>query len=288
MNISMDLLQTFVSYVETESVVTTAEHLGMSQPAVSAHLKRLHEQLPVPPLITKGRGKELTAYGRTLYDAVKHGMKEIDRGIESTNQRYMTPEQVTLRVGVRNELLPRIAQILEFPGKLVFTASSTKQSTEDLLENKIDIAITTAAADSPYLVAKVLFSEPVKLACPKKWMQDAPSLEAFREKGLAATLPILSYRADPPFLPEWSKWCDLKMNQLKIAVQCENWFAISSMIGAGRGYSIIPASIPTTTDLVTEITVPTRVIAETKIYALFRKEFYKIPPLSHLKILGFS
>lgn len=284
MNISMDLLQTFVIYVETENVVKTAQLLGISQPAVSAHLKRLQEHLPVPALITKGRRKELTEYGRALYSAMQNGMKEINRGIERTNQRYIAPEQLSLRIGVRNELLPRIAQMIGFPGTLIFSSSSTKQSTEDLLDNKIDVAITTATIDSPHLIAKTLFSEGVKLICHKKFLKKSTELKNFAVDRLAETIPILSYREDAPFLKEWCSWCGITQAQLRIAVQCENWSAIAALVTAGRGYSVVPENIPIDLSEVSEFAITKKIVAETKIFALYRKDFAKIPPLSHLTI----
>lgn len=181
MNISIDLLQTFALYVESASVVKTAERLGISQPAVSGHLKRLEELLPLPPLVNRGRRKTLTAYGQSLYDALQSGLKEIDRGIERTNQQFISPDRLSIRIGVRREMLARFAQMFEFPGQMIFSSLSSRDAIRDLLNHSIDVAITTAAPDSPDIVAKKLFAEGVKLIVHKRWALNRKRLSEFRE-----------------------------------------------------------------------------------------------------------
>src|SRR4051812_36584928 len=93
------LLQTFVIFAESDSIVAAAARLGLSQPAFSFQLKKLEDVLPHPVLTFKGKRKVLTHYGRSLYQSLKRGFDRLDLAYESANRMYASAEHVELRIG---------------------------------------------------------------------------------------------------------------------------------------------------------------------------------------------
>lgn len=62
----LDDLRSFVAGIELGSFAKAAERLGRSTSAVSAHLKKLEQQVGVPILRKSGRGMVMTEAGETL------------------------------------------------------------------------------------------------------------------------------------------------------------------------------------------------------------------------------
>ncbi|WP_019603681.1 LysR family transcriptional regulator [Teredinibacter turnerae] len=67
MKTTLEQWQTFKTVIDEGSFAKAAEVLNKSQSSVSYIIARLQEQLPVPPLVQKGRKAELTEAGKLLY-----------------------------------------------------------------------------------------------------------------------------------------------------------------------------------------------------------------------------
>jgi DNA-binding transcriptional LysR family regulator len=62
------LLATFVAVAEAKKVSTASDHLHLSQPAVTAQVRKLEDALQTTLFVRSARGVELTAAGRRLYE----------------------------------------------------------------------------------------------------------------------------------------------------------------------------------------------------------------------------
>lgn len=67
MKITLEQWQTFKAVIDEGSFARAAEVLNKSQSSISYIIARLQEQLPVAPLVQKGRKAELTEAGKLLY-----------------------------------------------------------------------------------------------------------------------------------------------------------------------------------------------------------------------------
>lgn len=75
-------LETFKTLVETGSFTQTAQRLGLTQPAVSQHIKKLEQGLGAALLVRHGRTTELTKAGAVLVQHIKE--------LESCYERFIT------------------------------------------------------------------------------------------------------------------------------------------------------------------------------------------------------
>lgn len=67
MKTTLEQWQTFKTVIDEGSFAKAAEVLNKSQSSISYIIARLQEQLPVPPLVQRGRKAELTEAGKLLY-----------------------------------------------------------------------------------------------------------------------------------------------------------------------------------------------------------------------------
>lgn len=74
-------LVTFKTLVETGNFTQTAQQLGLTQPAVSQHIKKLEQGLGAALVIRHGRTTELTHAGEVLF---KHILN-----LEACYERFM-------------------------------------------------------------------------------------------------------------------------------------------------------------------------------------------------------
>jgi DNA-binding transcriptional LysR family regulator len=74
-------LRTFLAVVDLGSVRAAAEHLIVSQPAVSGAVSSLERELGVDLVERDGRGLRVTRAGAAFAEAVRTGLAHLDRGV---------------------------------------------------------------------------------------------------------------------------------------------------------------------------------------------------------------
>jgi DNA-binding transcriptional LysR family regulator len=100
-NIPTDLLRTFVAVVDMRSFTKAANSLGVTQPAVSAQIKRLQFLLGDDIFDRSSQGVTLTPHGETVLNYSRR-MLSINDQIVHLNGSGPTPE-LTIRVGTSSD-----------------------------------------------------------------------------------------------------------------------------------------------------------------------------------------
>jgi DNA-binding transcriptional LysR family regulator len=109
-DLGIDLLRTFVTVVETRNYSKAATLLGLSQPTVSSHVKRLQQQLNAALFDKSNPGVQLTPQGMTVLDYARRILslaEELNRQLD----RQDTPS-ADIRIGISNEVRWNIVTIL--------------------------------------------------------------------------------------------------------------------------------------------------------------------------------
>ena len=100
-NIPTDLLRTFVSVVELRSFTRAAKSQGMTQPAVSAQIRRLQGLLGVELFDKSAPGVTLTAMGEQVIDSARRLLSVNDHIVQ-----IASPNAAELvRIGVRKDCM---------------------------------------------------------------------------------------------------------------------------------------------------------------------------------------
>ena len=81
---SLDLLQVFEACGRCLSFTLAAAELGMTQPAVSQHIRRLERAMGTSLFVRVHRGIELTSAGTALLDPVQEALATLHTAVDRT------------------------------------------------------------------------------------------------------------------------------------------------------------------------------------------------------------
>lgn len=272
-----ELAQTFISFVELGSLQAVADKRGLTQPAVSHHLKSFEEQFQLKIFTYSGRRKILTQYGQQIFLTLKMKLAELNREIERTNRMYFHPSDVTLRIGLRHEVARKLTPFFNFPGRVIVEATSGQHALELLEKRELDLVITERIANRPDLHSKNIFTDRVQLLVPKSIMTNKPKLEDLRNQDFITQNSFIAYREQPPFLNEFCKGLSLKVEQIHVALICEDWNVVVGGVESGRGWSLVPSGLAINTEQVHVLDVPSKWGPETHFHAYYYAEFLAVP-----------
>lgn len=282
---SLDLLATLVAVAESSNLIEASRKLGLSQPAVTAHLQRLERSAPYPLFTYQGKRKVLTRFGQSVYESARAGLQNLDQGINEVVQAYAAPENLTLRVGCRREIFTVVARNFRFPGRVEFFALSNHKAVTRVLDRSIDIAVSYERPDTPDIVAKKIFSFGCRLVVHRSWLPRGMTeltLEWASSREFLCKVPSLAYRREAPLQREWLRSQGIDPATLTPRMLCEDWRLLVHLVEAAAGYCVIPANNDTTSPDVLGVDLPASVLPKVPHYALFHRELRRIPAFQKL------
>lgn len=149
-------------YVATYGSLTlAAEHLHVSQPAVSQSLKSLESDLGIKLFKRVSRGVVLTGEAAALFDYVKRAVNELEAG-ESKIKEILDLEEGEVKIGASDMtlqffLLPYLEDFHEkCPNiKITVTNAPTPETLENLKNHYVDFGIVSTPFDVPAFVKSV-------------------------------------------------------------------------------------------------------------------------------------
>jgi LysR family transcriptional regulator, mexEF-oprN operon transcriptional activator len=149
-DLDLNLLRVFAVVAEAGSVTEAASRLYLTQPAVSAALRRLTEAVGAPLFARNGRGLVLTSRGERLRAAMQQHLQAlIDAALAPASFDPKTSDR-TLRLGLSDSaelwLLPPLLRILEreAPRMRVVAIPVQFRNVAAALAAGLDAAITVA------------------------------------------------------------------------------------------------------------------------------------------------
>lgn len=208
---SFQSLKIFEAAARLASFTKAADELGISQGAVSQHIKSLEIRAGFDVFERTGRRIILTSSGQALLDAVKHGLGHIQHTIEVEKRKQQTNEVVisSLPGFAIRWLLPRIMSFNEaYPNLRV--SVNTVTSPLDFSLYHAHAGLYYGSKDSKTGEKTGLFTEHLVPVCSAKFAAqhklDLPLSQAQLEK--LVDLPLLGDLSpvSPPFDDTWSYW----------------------------------------------------------------------------------
>lgn len=159
-DLDLNLLRVLVAVADTGSVTGAAAQLYLTQPAVSAALRRLTTTLGAPLVTRRGRGIALSERGaRLVADVRPHLDAMIDAAVAPPKFDPKTSER-TIKMGLADSaeswLLPSLLRWLEAEAprlRLVCLPIQFRVVQEALVMRKVDVAVTVAD-DLPQTIAR--------------------------------------------------------------------------------------------------------------------------------------
>jgi LysR family hydrogen peroxide-inducible transcriptional activator len=151
-----------------------AEACHVSQPTLSAQIKKLEERLGVAIFERTNKSVTVTAIGEEILRHARRALEEAEQ-IEALANTRGDPMAGPLRLGVIPTLSPYLMPLLLQPLKkrypklrVVLSEEITERLLQRLREHSIDAALIATAVPDAELASLALFEEPFWLVLPRK------------------------------------------------------------------------------------------------------------------------
>lgn len=161
-NIPTDLLRTFVSVVELRSFTRAAKAQGMTQPAVSAQIRRLQFLLGVELFDKSAPGVSLTPVGQNVIESARRLLSVNDHIVQ-----IASPDSPTelVRIGLRKDCMGgELTELLaatrsRWPQlRLTILGAGQRRMLEQLKQDQVDI-VMALVPDTSEFEARHLWTE---------------------------------------------------------------------------------------------------------------------------------
>jgi len=150
-DLDLNLLRVFVVVADTGSVTEAAKRLYVTQPAVSAALRRLSASVDAPLFVRAGRRIALTARGRALAERARPHLEGLVAATHASARFDPRTTERTVRIGLSDAseswLLVPLERLLakEAPGIVLIALAVQFRTVGGLLTSgAIDLAVTVA------------------------------------------------------------------------------------------------------------------------------------------------
>lgn len=240
---TLDQLEAFTLVLDTGSFSAAAEHLGVSQPAVSAQVKELERKLGVRLIERVGRTTAPTAAGATL-SGFARGLLDLGAEAHEAVSRHGDGLQGTVRLGTGAtaclHLLPPVLQRIRetHPGlHVVVRTGNTDDIVRRLELNALDLGLVTLPVSSRALVvSSVLQDRFVAVAAT-----GAAALPQAVRAGDLARQPLILFEPGANTRELVDAWLLKGGVRSRPAMELGSVEAIKEMVAAGLGCSVLPA-----------------------------------------------
>ncbi|WP_319519324.1 LysR family transcriptional regulator [uncultured Martelella sp.] len=193
-------LKAFVRTVERESITAAARDLGISQPAVTKHIRNLEARLNARLLERSPKNVRVTAQGAELYESCRHALASIDaalEGVRLNDGEVEGPLRVHAPVCIGEKHVHAI--VMEFldahPQTNIELVLENRQV--DLIHENFDIAIRFGRIEGQDVIARRIgWIQRILVAAPE-FLDITPRIDAPEQLGevaLVATRNVLEKR----------------------------------------------------------------------------------------------
>lgn len=233
------LIESFITAAEESSLQQAADKLQITQSTLSKQMIMFEELLPHKVFTFDGRKKVLTAYGSSLYEALKPKFSQTQELIEQTSRQFSQPENVHVRICGRGELLDILAVNLKFKGRITFLPMNNESSLEAVLHRKAEIAIVHTGIDSTEIVMKPFILNDFRIAVSKTLLKNKPKPEDLAEK--MKGLPCLLYKMHDPVIENLLKSWKMTFDDVNVHRTYPNYTTLARMVTEGQGWALLPS-----------------------------------------------
>ena len=181
-----------------KSISKAASNLYISQPSLSARIKKIEEKLGMPIFDRNTSPLRLTEFGQMYIKAIEE-VREIEKRLENCIADINTLRKGTLSIGASNifaayALPPIIANFkIKYPEvEIKLTEGNTAVLESLLSENKVDMVIDNNRYDSSAYDKSLYAKERILLAVPKKFLKSDDVINFALDKECIETKKYLS------------------------------------------------------------------------------------------------
>ena len=238
-------LEYFVHVAELGSFTRAADHLRISQPALSRHVRQLEIELRQNLLTRNGRGVTVTEAGRRLLEHGRGILHQVARAREDLDEMRGAP------VGhAALGLPPTVGRVLtvtlvdefrkRFPKASVGIVEGLSVTiSEWLASGRIDVGLVYNPSPTPLLETRALVAEPLYLIGPASGRRVTAKMgPPMPLKELPAHGLIIPSRPNSLRMFVESSLADIGA-RIQVALEIDGIAAILDLVARGHGYAVL-------------------------------------------------
>lgn len=234
-------LKTFIAVAEEGNLTKAAERIYASQPAVSAHIKALEEELGMPLFVRTPRGMQLTDVGTHLKikaDAILNAADDM------LNQAKTYREDLTGTLKIALNTDPEFLRITDLITtmseahpklQLKLQQSSSGIILKDVRDRRLDAGFTFFTNPYAEVSAIKLREIPVRVVAPAAWADRVTG----RSIDQLATLPWVKPDIDCPFMQIIEGVFEDSGIKMTNYIEADSEDVIRGLVAAGKGLSLL-------------------------------------------------
>lgn len=240
-DLDLNLLRVFVTVADHGSVTRAASALYVTQPAVSAALRRLATAVGAPLLVRHGRGVALTARGARLAEDARPHLVALARAARAAPVFDPATSDRTLRLGLSDafeswllpRLLARLARVA--PGmRFVAVPVQFRSVADALVERRVDLAVTVAD-ELPRAVRRLALARGTFVCLYDPRHVRAPRGGLDRRRYFAEEHVVVSYAGDLRGVVE-----DLGLGQRRVRCSVSSFAHVGALVDGTRLVATVP------------------------------------------------
>jgi len=269
---SLDLVRSFIAFVESPNIVEAATKLRISQPLLTKHLQLLEAEVEQPLFYFEGRKKKPNLLGRELYRSMKINLDQLLNAAEQVCLAHAAPEQARLRIGGRLGILERLAEDIEFAGHLSFHPMPGPAVERALLRHELELGVSQYRPDSTEIIAKPFFKNQFYVVWSPRVAAETSSLS---EKFVAALCEanFISFGSNEieTFLAYFGV-----ARAPRVSRVFPDWRSVLELVARGKNWSIVPDAYLGGAIKAHKIAVPEKILPSAQFYLQYTREFSKL------------
>ncbi|MCD9026156.1 LysR family transcriptional regulator [Cohnella silvisoli] len=232
-------LDYFIQICKEGSFTKAAEVLMVSQPTLSQQIRVLEGEYCTPLFYRVGRGIQITEAGQILFDkglSVKQLIEESRKEIYELKNIQRGELTIGVLPGDLFYLMPHFAQFREQYPDISLKFVETVDFSEQVLQNKIDIGITTGSEQNKHTDSIHLTKEEQVLIIAENhpWAENATI--PFRELQHLDTVLFFQSTMCREFIDSYVMKSGITLNSTIVAVSSSS---ILSMVNHGYGVALL-------------------------------------------------
>ncbi|MFG6448240.1 LysR family transcriptional regulator [Roseateles sp. BYS180W] len=241
MDFDWRLIKSFLTVLDTGSLMGAARLTGAQQPTLGRHISELELQLGAPLFERTGRGLIPTAAALDIAEAARHmqsGADALSRRVTGCHQATTGTVRITASEVVACYLLPRLLTRLrqQEPGIQVELVASNR--IDNLLRREADIAVRMARPQRQQsLLARKLADVPVVMAAHESYLARAGT--PLHSSDLLQH-SLIGYDQDDTILRGFAKQ-GIPIPREAFGLRTDNHLAYGQLLAAGAGIGFVAA-----------------------------------------------
>jgi DNA-binding transcriptional LysR family regulator len=222
-SLNLDYLKTFVAVVERGSFSAAADHLQLTQPAVSLQIRQLEKSLGV-----------LLAHAAGIDTAVTSAMTAVSRHAAEGVGRIRIGTGATACIFLLPPILTHLRQ--RFPNlEITVTTGNTAEIVKAIEENLLDVGLVTMPVSSRSLHITPVMDDEFVLVAPSTM-----PLPTRITAAALSTRPVILFEPGGNTRRITDEWFARSGTKLRPVMSLGSVEATKAMVGAGLGCAILP------------------------------------------------